>query len=307
MRRPAPAGRFRQTFVAPQAFVALQIVLALVIGGIVLPAQAQDGMRPPAGYILALDSAAADPDAASHILREGQEVPVQIGGALFAGDQVVVADPTTAVTIETAGDGQLRIDAARSPHPVKGELPTGGRLSALAALIGELFQSKPEARTVNLIGRTDPELRLTLGRGVPQRVVAGAPLWVGWSGGVAPFAVTIGAAGAPPLARVEARTPAARLDLPAGTGGPLVLTVRDAQGAEARIDLVAGPPPELPDWIATGTPTPDFAKVAGALWLIERQPAEWDLYAAALAAQAGDYPAAQELLRRLAAGERPAP
>jgi len=281
--------------------------LLLLAGG--LPATARDAdTRTPAGYIVGVELPAADPDAAAHVLREGQEIAVQIGGALFDGDRVVVRDAGAAVTIETVNDRQLRVDAAHSPHPVTGALPSGGRFSAFAAMIGELFESRPAARTVNLIGRNDETLRLQMGRGAPQRVVPGTRLWLGWQGGVAPFTVEIRAPGkgGAVLAAAPANRRAATLMLPPEAAGPLVLAVRDGEGEEVRVDLLAqAEPPPLPAWIKDGAPTPAFGQVAGALWLLERKPAEWDLQAAALAAEAGHYGAAEELLRRLAEGRRP--
>lgn len=301
---PLPAGPRR----ALARLLPLAGLLAAHLAAMV-PAQARDAdMRPPAGYIVGVELPDTDPEAAAHLLREGQEIPVQIGGALFDGDAVVVRAPGAAVTIETVNDRQLRVDAARSPHPVTGALPTGGRFSAIAAMIGELFETKPSARTVNLIGRNDGPLRLQIGRGAPQRVVPGTRLWLGWQGGVAPFTVEIRAGG--PDSAVLATAPVsgrtATLALPPSAAGSLVLAIRDGEGAEAKVDLLADPAaPPVPAWIAEGAPTPAFAQVAGALWLLERKPAEWDLQAAALAAEAGRYGAAEELLRRLAEGRKP--
>ncbi|MDI4662748.1 hypothetical protein K9U40_00120 [Xanthobacter autotrophicus] len=275
-----------------------------------LPVRAEDeAMRTPAGYIVGVETPAADPDEAAHILREGQEVSVQIGGALFDGDQVVVREPRTSVVIETVNDRHLRVDAAHSPHPIKGELPAGGRFSAFAAMVGELFRARPEARTVNLIGRTDGTLRLQLGRTVTQRVVPGTRLWIAWDGGMKPYTVEIRgrAEGGTALATTRASGRSAVVALPRKASGPLLLAVSDAVGAQVRIDLLADPtPPAVPEWISEGAPTPAFGQVATALWLLDRKPAEWDLHAAAIAAEAGNYGAAEELLLRLAEGKRPA-
>jgi len=283
------------------------LAVLVVAGSLPALARAAD-MRTPAGYIIAVELSAADADAAAHVQREGQQLPVQIGGALFDGDTVVVREAGTVVTIETVHDRQLRVDAARSPHLVTGALPSGGRLSAFAALIGELFESRPAPRAVNLIGRNDAALRLEMGRGVPQQVVPGTRLWLGWQGGEAPFTVEIRAPG--PAGAVLAATAAtgrtATLALPSAAAGPLALVLRDGAGEEVQLDLraAAGAPP-VPPWIGEAAPTAAFGQVAGALWLLERQPAEWDLQAAALAAEAGSYAAAEELLRRLAEGRKP--
>lgn len=273
-----------------------------------LSARAGDAaMRMPAGYVVGVDISAADPDTAAYVLREGQEVPVQIGGALFDGDQVVVREANAAVTIETVNDRHMRVDAQHSPHPIKGELPAGGRFSAFAAMIGELFRGRPEARTVNLIGRNDDALRLQIGRAVPQHVVPGTRLWVGWQGGVKPYTVEIrDRAGGKVLAATSASGRSAVVGLPREVSGPLVLAVSDAAGAQVHVDLLADPtPPAVPAWISDGAPTPAFGQVASALWLLDRKPAEWDLHAAAIAAEAGSYGAAEELLLRLAEGKRP--
>ena len=277
------------------------LVLLLVLAG--APAGA-DGVRRPAGYVVGIETNAADPEAAAHLLREGQELALQIGGAVFDGDEVVVRAPETAVSIETAVDRHVRIDAASSPHRVRGELPAGGGFSAFAAMVGELFSARPEARTVNLIGRTDGALKLDMGRGVPQRVVPGSRLWIGWRGGTAPYAVEIRDSTGAALASASAAGPSAELALPPASG-PLVLAVRDGAGEESTIALVATPSlPEIPAAFRDAAPTPAFGAVASALWLMARAPAEWDLQAAALAAAAGDYPAAKALLRRLAEGRR---
>ncbi|MFG1345202.1 hypothetical protein V5F59_09935 [Xanthobacter autotrophicus DSM 431] len=283
------------------------LALLLLAGG--LPAMARDAdTRTPAGYIVGMELPATNPDVAAHVQREGQEMPVQIGGALFDGDKVVVRDAGAVVTIETVNDRHLRVDAARSPHLVTGALPSGGRFSALAAMIGELFESKPAARTVNLIGRNDETLRLQMGRSVPQRVVPGTRLWLGWQGGEAPFTVEIRTPGKGGvlLSAVPATGRSATLALPPEASGPLVLAVRDGAGEEVQVELlVNAEAPPVPAWVSEGAPTPAFGQVAGALWLLERNPAEWDLQAAALAAEAGHYAAAEELLRRLAEGRKP--
>lgn len=285
---------------------ALAALLVLVA---VMPAMARDAdMRTPAGYIVGMELPATDPGMAAHVQREGQKMPVQIGGALFDGDEVVVRDAGAAVTIETVNDRQLRVDATHSPHRVTGALPSGGRFSALAAMIGELFESKPAARTVNLIGRNDETLRLQMGRGAAQRVVPGTRLWLGWQGGAAPFTIEIRAPGegGAVLSATPATGRSAALTLPSTASGRLVLEVRDSADEAVQVGLLAqADPPPVPAWISEGAPTPAFGQVASALWLLERKPAEWDLQAAALAADAGHYAAAEELLRRLAEGWKP--
>jgi hypothetical protein len=270
--------------------------------------------RTPAGYVVAFwpaDAAGAERPAMV-VLREGQEMPVQIGASLFESDQVVVRDPSASVTIETAKDHRLRVDATRSPHRITGALPAGGRFGELASIVAELFQPKPPRATVNLMGRSETRLRLRLGADVVQHVPARSNLWIGWQGGVAPYTVeVIGQSGKRKLDLVvlnSVETPerATRVALPPSASGHLTLLVRDAQQTEVRLLLITDEQvPHPPVELRSEAPTEDFGRMLQALWFLRRPTRAWDLHAAAVAAEAGDYQPATVLLHMLANGERP--
>lgn len=264
---------------------------------------AQAEMRRPAGYVVAVEAPEGAP--AALVRREGQPIAAQVWTPLFDGDAVEVAGPTV-VVIETAKDKRLAIDAARSPHRVEGEM--GGRFAALAARLGDLFRAKPEATPANLVGRADPPPRFAFGQG-HQSVAPGQPIWIAWRGGTAPFTLDlVGQSGARkqdlrPLAGVRVATRQARLDVPARAKGRLSLVLRDAEGREARIAVTSGPAPRSPDWVREGAPTPQTARLAEAVDLLDRKPARFDLYAAGLLASLDDAPA-RAMLARLARGAR---
>jgi hypothetical protein len=266
------------------------------------------GARTPAGYVTAVEAPEREGRPGAILKRDGQTLDVQIWTSLFDGDVLEVAEG--AVTIETAKDKRATIDASRSPHRIEGELPTAGRFSAIASVVGDLFRQKPSRNAAGLIGRTGaPEIRT--GGGAVQKVVAGKPLWIGWVGGAAPYTIEIsGQSGQRNrdqrvLASQKSETDSASLLIPATAAGDLMLIVRDAAGREAKRALVTTRPPTFPDWVSAGAPTSEFAQVARALYLLEDASGQMDMLAATLAAEALDYPAAVALRTMLAEGRRP--
>lgn len=280
---------------------ALALALLATILGLAAPAGAQE--RRPAGYVVAVEAPQGAP--APLLRREGQPIEAQVWTPLFDGDALEV-EGAAALVIETAKDKRLRVDAARSPHRVVGEMGGGGRFAALAARLGDLFRAKPEATATNLVGRADAPPRFTLGAERGQRVAAGEPLWAAWRDGAAPFTLELLApARGPdaPLAAIRTDAQSAALNVPAGAAGRLVVLLRDAEGRVAKIALTVAPAPAAPDWIAAGAPTSETAALARAVELLSRKPARHDLYAAGLLAGRDDAPA-RALLDRLAKGGR---
>ncbi|QLP96888.1 MAG: hypothetical protein HZY79_05060 [Rhodoblastus sp.] len=258
----------RRLCLAPARVVAL---LAAILGLItpatlITPACAQE--RRPAGYVVAVE---APPGAPAPVLRrEGQPIEAQVWTPLFDGDALEV-EGAAALVIETAKDKRLRVDAARSPHRVVGEMGGGGRFAALAARLGDLFRAKPEATATNLVGRADAPPRFTLGAARGQRVAAGAPLWAAWRDGAAPFTLELLAparSARAPLAAIRTDAQSAALVVPAGAAGRLTLLLRDAEGRVAKAELTVAPAPSPPDWIAAGAPTPETAALARAVGLV---------------------------------------
>ncbi len=282
--------------------------LALIVWLSSAPAVMAQSGRTPAGFVTTVDVPDQDGRPAAVLKREGQSIPIQIWTSLFDGDTLEVLDGR--VTIETAKDKRLIIDAARSPHRIEGELPTAGRFSALASVIGDLFRQKPSQNSAALIGRTGaPDI--IIGAGAVQNVVPGAPLWIAWSGGAAPFNIEIHGQSQKrsldiqTLASKTTDDNAATLSIPRRASGKLTLVVRDAAGREARRPLLTIPAPEFPAWIDAGAPTPEFAQVARALHLLDDNTRAMDMLAATIAEQAGNYPAALNLRSMLAEGRRP--
>ena len=280
-----------------------RLVIALAGLALMFASAAAAPLR-PAGYVVALD---APEDAPAPVLRrQGEALDVQVWRELFDGDVLEVAGKAV-VTIETAKDKRLAVDAARAPHRISGELAGGGRFAALAATLGELFRAKPDAAPANLVGRNDAAPRLRMGQAAaPQVVVAGAAVWARWQGGTPPFTVEITRPSRPKraLAAATAETREARLDVPAQAAGRLTLVIRDAAGLEARAPLRAqAAPPPTPEWIAAGAPTPEMRQLAAAAHLLGDDKRRYQLLAAGMAAELGSAPA-RALLDIIARGDR---
>ena len=281
-------------------------ILALAL--MVAPAAAD--LQRPAGYVTGLDLPDGSP--APVLRRQGQALDVQVWRELFDGDALEVAGKAT-VTIETARDKRLVVDAARSPHRIAGELGGGGQFAAFAATLGELFKAKPDKTAANLVGRSnDAAPSLRMGRSKDRQIVViGQPLWLSWQGGAAPFTVELaGQSGKRKrdirvLARATTPANEAKLIVPPGAAGHLTLTVRDAEGRETRAALQAqANAPWTPDWIDKGAPTPDMARLARAAFLLSRGPHVWEFHAAGQAAELDSEPA-RHLLDLVGRGERP--
>lgn len=280
-----------------RSLAALLLTLC-TLGGSALAQQ-----RYPAGYITAIEglTEAAEPDAV--VLREGQALDAQVGAALFAGDRIVTRG-AAAVTIETVADKRARIDAARSPHDIRGELPAGGRMAEIAGLIGDLFKSKPSTRTTNLVGRSDDKPVIRIGQGQRQEIAAGEPVWLRWQAGVAPFTVDLRPEGRARLAGLPLTTTANEAVIPVAreAKGRMAIIVRDAAGQTARLPLSIVRPRPVPDWIAAASPTAEYAVVAGALHQLKQNGAKAAVQAASRLHTVPGYAPARQLRDRLAKG-----
>ena len=284
--------------------------LATLAAACLLAAAPATAQQRPAGYVVSLDLPEGAPPPV--LRRQGEALDVQVWRELFDGDALEVAGKAT-VTIETARDKRLVVDAARSPHKIAGELGGGGKFASFAATLGELFKSKPEKTMANLVGRSnDAAPRLRMGQTQDRQIVViGQPIWLTWQGGAAPFTVEI--MGQSRMRKHDIRalasvtTPAneAKLVVLAEAAGNLTLVARDADGREARAPLQAqAGAPWTPDWIAKGAPTSEMERLARAAYLLSRAPHVWDFYAAGQAAELGSDPA-RNLLDIVGRGDWP--
>ena len=272
-------------------------------------AQASDVTR-PAGYVTSLDLRDETDKAKSSLTRNGQDIDLQVWTPLFDGDVISIVGASSLV-IETARDKRLTLDAKNSPHTVAGSLTMSRQFVDIVGVIGDLFKSRSEKGSANLVGRSNRPPRPVIGTDGTQTVINGDMIWVAWTDGTPPFEVDVMGQteqrkwNVDSLKKVTTDEYATAILVPKRAQGNLSLRIRDSNGLVGSIRMLTTTKgPERPDWLKQGAPTPEFATLADALWLLDQKPATWDLMAAGHLNALKPYRGAEEMLTRLAEGRR---
>ena len=127
----------------------IKIVFLLVISQVFICSAKADTTRRPAGYVTSVVSQEKDGKQDVVLVREGQDIEVQIWTPLFDGDTLKVSGAGS-VTIESLKDKRIVITAQSSPHQITGQLSNTGRLTRISAMMGELFKAKPRTASVTI-------------------------------------------------------------------------------------------------------------------------------------------------------------
>lgn len=237
------------------------------------------------------------------------ERPLVLGEYIHDGDRIRAPHANTTIVIaRERGPLTICSRGARSEDCVAVIEGKGSYLQAVAQFVGSLEKIVSwysATQTANLVTRAGNPPRIRLGAGKPQKIVADeAPLWLGWSGGDAPFKVRIEQAGVSVETRTERREATlARHRLKPGSAEIVIV---DERGRSVRwpVQVVAAIPP-LPD-LASAAPTLAHRQYLSAGWLAMQDDGAYLLEAASrLNAIAASFPAAGALKAGLAAGEKP--
>lgn len=209
----------------------------------------------------------------------GDAVPVRIGTVVAAGDRLSL--PSGAAVIIQGGDGQRREFAGPGSFEVPAARPLG-RLASIYRSISAVFddqyrlagtaasRSGEDCRAVADAGGIDVPI---LG-GQPAILVGTRDLPLTWTGGCAPFTVTVLADDDATLAQVMVDGRRVRIDQVPLPQGSYEIVVSDADGLEFRSSLEALPAlPTLPAEIAADNSP--LGVVAGAIWLAEQDDGRW--------------------------------
>jgi hypothetical protein len=152
----------------------------------------------PAGYVMSVELHGEDAAQKTAIIREGKELPPKLMMPLYAKDVIFLRDGESRIGIEFDGGTEKEIAGANARFEVKGEVATGddawSLISAVAAVIGG---DEGEAVPDNMVARGSAnELKIPMAvHGANFLVGDGAPLWLAWSGGKAPYTVVVEAGG----------------------------------------------------------------------------------------------------------------
>ena len=276
------------------------IVSLLIILGLAADA-ARASEANPASYIVEVQLNGEDARIGTAVVRSNAELPPRLMMPLLANDEVFLRDPTSRIDIET-GDGEtIVVGAGRMRVRISGEIDTGDSTWGIIAAIGGIIAGDGEQAPENMVAKGgDLKVPMALRSGnllLPGR----RQLWLGWSGGEAPFAVSLVLDGAETQLATGVAGNATGLVLPETLPKRFGLVIRDGRQhlVQMRFRFSDAPPPEVPGTSGkTGTITTPLAQAA---FLTGQQDGAWTVEAAQILKASGT-PAADALLARIQAG-----
>ena len=177
----------------------MSLVVVLLLNALVVtPARAQA----PQAWVVEVQPRSVSQPLAAGIVRGGGEQPVLLWQPLYAGDHLFARGSGAMLVIELSTQERVTLDPDhRREFTVEGD---SNLLSALLPTLTNNMRWSNSAQLKNIqvprdsIGRGDGKQPLTVLNSVRDPLKfssSGGPLWVGWSGGQAPFKVVIETAG----------------------------------------------------------------------------------------------------------------
>jgi hypothetical protein len=277
------------------------LVLTIVLAGLLaLPSAAEPA---PAAYVTAVELTGADSSEGT-IRRDGALLRPKLLMGLYTGDEIFLREAGSRIAIEAADGVEHVISGANARFTVADDTVPGdglwGMLDAVSEAIGG---GSDEVIPDNMITRDDGQtLRIPMAvKGANHVVRSGGPIWIAWSGGTAPFRVTISAGETVTLLEgLNERE--ALVDVPSAAKSRFRVKVEDAGG---RTDTILIRLEEKRPEPTTGGSAVGglMREIAYASWLTRPDGGSWSIEAARLLKpRAGGHAAARLLLARIAEG-----
>lgn len=279
----------------------MRFILIVLMSLVSLPLAARaDGV--PAGYIVALTLAAADK---TPVKRGDEWLAAKLMMPLYQGDFVKLADARSSITLETGEGSDVEIRGDGKLYAVTGHVATGDDAAGVIAAIGSALAGEEPGAAENMASRGGEAISVGVARHGTNLVRAGADvLWLSWSGGTAPFRVSI-RRGAAETAAMPVAARDITLPLHLNMNERATVLISDAAAGRARVELRGGDEPPPPAVIAAARGR-TVAVLLRATWLMRQAKGAWRLQAAQLLhAQAARDKAAAELLRKVSQGWSP--
>ncbi|MCB1377658.1 MAG: hypothetical protein KDK89_04720 [Alphaproteobacteria bacterium] len=253
--------------------IALALVMSLVVAGRAVAEPA------PAGYVVAVALQGEDSHHVANVVREGAERSAKLMMPLYAGDVVFVRDPASRIDIELGGGERVTLGGNVMRHDVAGEIDTeDDTWSIIAAIGGILGGDKEQTAPDNMVAKGDEAtLAIPMGRRSGNLVLSDQRLlWLGWTGGEAPFTLRVSGVGSV----IESTERQASVALPAVTGDGFSIELADSRGYRTSIRFrTVEALPEVPPNV-TGQHVPDLRDLAAAAWLSGQDDGAWVIAAA---------------------------
>ena len=277
----------------------LLISLLMSLMPIAAVCRAED--RGPAGYVADIALQGADANAGTAVIRDGEEMKPKLMMPLFDGDVVFVRDPRSRIELELDGGQTVVVGDGRSRHMMAGEIDTGDGTWGLIAALGNVFAGEDEPAPENMVSKGgDLKVAMALRTGNMVLREQGA-LWLGWTGGTAPYAIGLVVDGAEREVVSGLQNPEASVPIAHIQQGMFTLIVHDARQQRVRIGFRFGDAmPEFPSAMERllRTKTRDLALAA---WLTTVGNGRWTVQAAQIL-QRHASSEAEALLKKLTKG-----
>ena len=277
--------------------------IAVMLWTLLWPALANATSGTPAGYVVSIALAGEDATSKTAVVRGGAELPVKLMMPVLSGDTVFLRDAASRIRLEM-GDGEVvEVGGGLPRFEVKGEIDTGDDAWSVIAAIGDVLgggDGTPVAPD-NMVSRSDEgALAMPLARRGTNYILTDQDgLWLGWTGGVAPFQISID--GNMAMSAVQDRQ--AAVMLAGGQAERIDVLVQDARGHRVQLRLKrAAALPDLPKGIEAKPPG-ITGRLALAGWLTGAGEGAWRLAAAQVLSEVSDRePAAAALLDAMRQG-----
>lgn len=258
---------------------------ALVISVAVLSALAFSSVHAaaatPAGYIVEIELAGEDASGKTSVIRDGAELPVKLLMPVFDGDTIFVRDSASRIALELDEGEMVTMGGALLRYNVTGELATGDdTLSLLAAIADALGGDDGTSVPENMVSKGDHGiLSMPLANRGANFVERGdGRLWLGWTGGTAPFQLTVEGQKHP----LQTHERAIAAPVPETATGRFAASLTDASGHRINLRFrLVDSLPEQPDAL----PVDDnrvVQRLAHAMWLFGLENGAWRIAAAQL-------------------------
>ncbi len=241
--------------------------------------------REAVAHIVEIDLAGDDLAKGTVVVRDGAEHKPQIWMPLYDGDVVFVRDPGSRVLVDYGAGGRVEVGDKAMRVTVSAETAHGGETWGLITAIGSLLVGEEDEEVpANLIskGAEDTLLVPVANRGPNNLLRGDAPVWVEWSGGTAPFDVTLETAGKKTVLTPTGER-AVKFAIPKDAGQRLALTITDAGKRSLRVPFrLRDKLPAAPAEIAKESANAGLMPALQAGWLAEQDDGAWRIEAVRL-------------------------
>lgn len=254
--------------------------------------------RTPAGYVVGVSLAGSDK---TPVRRDAQWIAAKLMMPLYAGDVVELHDAASVIEIDQGAAEQVKITGDGKPHDVSGQVVTGDDATSVLAAIGTVLGGDEQGGAENMAAREGEAIEVAIARRGTNLIGVGRQkLWLAWTGGKAPFTVSVKGAAAMTVRDRQVEVP-----LKLKPGERATIEISDGVAGRAHVDVKAAARPQPPAQLGD-TGSSILTVLIELDWLLQQNKGAWRLEAAqGLHDHAKDQQVAAALLAKLQSGWSP--